>query len=94
MPDAHEQASRGPGERLSDRQDLPQPASSPIVAAVGDRIRFSTKLLRLIDDAPDQISQVVEIERVIRDHDGTLTLWLKNVGATVRGRMADAEAAR
>ncbi len=80
MPDAHD-LSRGDGERLPQRQDLPRPASRPIVAAVGDRIRFSTQLLRLIDAAPESISQVMEIERVIREPDGLLTLWLKNVGA-------------
>lgn len=60
---------------MADPEVDPQP---PVVVAVGDRLRFSTQLLRQIDDAPDQRSRLVEVERIIRDVDGSLTLWLKN----------------
>ncbi len=46
---------------------------------VGDRMRFSTELLRQIHDQPEHRSPLVEIERIVRLGDGTLELWLKNV---------------
>ncbi len=58
------------------------PRTSAITAAVGDRIRFSTALLRQIHDGPDHESELVEVERIIREPDGDLTLWVKRVETT------------
>jgi hypothetical protein len=52
--------------------------TSDVVVTIGSRIRFSTALLRQIDATPNQQSRLAEVERIIREPDGTMTIYLKN----------------
>jgi hypothetical protein len=52
---------------------------APIVVAVGDRMLVNTALLQQIHEGPDHHSELVEVERIILEPDGTKVLWLKRV---------------
>jgi hypothetical protein len=52
---------------------------------VGDKMRFSTELLRHIHDAPGHRSELVVVERIDREADGCLSLFLKRAPAASQG---------
>jgi len=69
QPDGH----RGPWRRA---RALRSPFESRVVL-VGDRIRFDTALLEQIHALPDHRAELVTVERIVREVDGTLTLTLR-----------------
>jgi hypothetical protein len=78
MTNDDEDLSRGDGERLSDRQDLAQPATSSVEALhVGDMLRFSVALLQQLYEEPEHRSRLVEVVRIVREADGALLLHLQ-----------------
>ncbi len=48
-----------------------------VVVDVGSRIRFSVELLQQFYERPDQRSPLCEVESLIREADGTITVWMK-----------------
>jgi len=72
-PDGH----RGPWRRA---RALRSPFESRVVL-VGDRIRFSTALLGQMAET----EQLVTVERIVREVDGTLTLHLRRSSSSSDG---------
>lgn len=68
------------------RQESAREAHTPlVVVTVGSQIRFNTGLLQQVHQQPGHRSSLVEVERLIREADGTVTIWIKHaaVGAVV-----------
>ncbi len=57
---------------------LPLPPLDPPVLKAGDRMRFNTELLQEIHDTPYHASQLLIVESIERDADGTVTVWLQD----------------
>ncbi len=52
-------------------------SQAPDAIAVGDRIRLSVELLRDMYEHPRHRTLLVEVAHLIREHDGTVTVWLR-----------------
>jgi hypothetical protein len=52
-----------------------------VVVDVGAKVRLSVALLREMYDRPLHLTQVVEVERLIRESDGTITIWLAQLNS-------------
>lgn len=68
-------------------------AAEPLVlVTVGSRIRFDTTLLQQIQRQVDHRSPLVEVERLVREVDGTITIWVKNAAGLAAAAPALREA--
>lgn len=45
---------------------------------IGDKIRFSVELVEQMREMPDHRTQILVVEKIERDADGTKNIWMKN----------------
>ncbi len=50
-----------------------------VIVKVGSRIRFTTAQLRRLDELPDHCSSLLEVDRLVREADGSITVGVKPV---------------
>jgi hypothetical protein len=78
----------GYGDYSTTGEPRPEPREAPVplvVVQVGSRIRFTTAQLRRLDELPDSCSAVLEVERLVREGDGSITVGVKPVADVMEG---------